>query len=61
MMMSTPKQVLKAESEMKLIESKRKQLLADNKATARLLLIGILSNTESEYSTKVRHDWNGKE
>lgn len=60
MLMSTPLQVKKAEDEVVKMELKRKQLLIANKAAARLLLIGLVSEGSGDDSRVVRHNWNGK-
>ena len=54
--MRLPEKLLEKEIELDL---KRKQLLAANKAAARLLLLGIMS--ESRVDEKVNHNYNGEE
>lgn len=56
MLMKLPEKLLEAEVEM---VEKRKQLLAANKAAARLLLLGIMSESRSE--EKKVHNYNGTE
>ena len=56
MLMRLPEKLLEKEIELDL---KRKQLLAANKAAARLLLLGIMS--ESRVDEKVNHNYNGEE
>ena len=42
-------------------EAKKKQLLAANKAAARLLLLGVMStSSDSDYIPVSKHNWNGK-
>ena len=56
MLMKLPEKLLEVEVE---LELKRKQLLAANKAAARLLLLGIMSESRSE--EKKVHNYNGSD
>ena len=56
MLMKLPEKLLEVEVE---LELKRKQLLAANKAAARLLLLGIMSESRSE--EKIVHNYNGND
>jgi hypothetical protein len=58
MLMPTPLRVIEKELEVAQVEAKKKQLLAANKAAARLLLLGILSESRTS-SGETRHNWNG--
>ena len=56
MLMKLPEKLLEMEAK---VSEKQKQLLAANKAAARLLLLGIMSESRSE--EKKVHNYNGSD